>query len=116
MELALPMYHAHPYFSLKNLGKKCSFYMAKYGTHKMWRRAGVQNQGHCHAPSTGNGGEAFPCLFWLLRAASIPQLRAASFQSLPSSLHHPLLCRSVSNRHLCPSYQDSFDGILGPPG
>ena len=22
MELALPMYNAHPYFSLKNLGKK----------------------------------------------------------------------------------------------
>ena len=25
------MYNVHPYFSLKNLGKKCALYMAKYG-------------------------------------------------------------------------------------
>ena len=30
-ELVLPMYNGHPYFSLKNLGKKCAFYTAKYG-------------------------------------------------------------------------------------
>ena len=34
MELVLPMYNVHPYFSLKNLGKKkCTLYMAKYGTY-----------------------------------------------------------------------------------
>ena len=26
------MYNAHPYFSLKNLGRKCALYMAKYST------------------------------------------------------------------------------------
>ena len=26
------MYNVHPYFSLKNLGKKCTLYMAKYGS------------------------------------------------------------------------------------
>ena len=31
MELVLPMYNAHPYFPLKNLGKKCALYMPKYG-------------------------------------------------------------------------------------
>ena len=31
MKLILPMYNAHPYFSLKNLGKKYTLYMAKYG-------------------------------------------------------------------------------------
>ena len=30
-ELVLPVYNGHPYFSLKNLGKKCAFYTAKYG-------------------------------------------------------------------------------------
>ena len=31
MELVLLMYNAHPYFSLKNLGKKkCTLYRAKY--------------------------------------------------------------------------------------
>ena len=30
-ELVLPMYNMHPYFYLKNLGKKCSLHMAKYG-------------------------------------------------------------------------------------
>ena len=30
MKLARPMYNAHPYFSLKNLGKKCALYTAKY--------------------------------------------------------------------------------------
>ena len=30
MELVLPMYNEHPYFSLKNLGKKCTLYTAKY--------------------------------------------------------------------------------------
>ena len=30
MELVLPMYNAHLYFPLKNLGKKCTLYMAKY--------------------------------------------------------------------------------------
>ena len=29
MELVLSMYNAHPYFSLKNLGKRCTLYMAK---------------------------------------------------------------------------------------
>ena len=32
MELVLPMYNVHPYFSLKNLGKNCTLYTAKYGT------------------------------------------------------------------------------------
>ena len=31
MELVLPMYNAHPYFSLKNVGKKCALYTVKYG-------------------------------------------------------------------------------------
>ena len=31
MELVLPIYNVHPYFSLKNLGKKCALYKAKYG-------------------------------------------------------------------------------------
>ena len=30
IELVLPMYNAHPYFSNKNLSKKCALYMAKY--------------------------------------------------------------------------------------
>ena len=30
MELVLPMYNVHPYFPLKNLGKKCALYTAKY--------------------------------------------------------------------------------------
>ena len=30
MELVLPTYNAHLYFPLKNLGKKCTLYMAKY--------------------------------------------------------------------------------------
>ena len=30
-ELVLPMYNAHPYFSLKNLGKKCALYTANTG-------------------------------------------------------------------------------------
>ena len=30
-ELVLPMYNVHPYFSLKNLSKKCSLYMTIYG-------------------------------------------------------------------------------------
>ena len=30
MELVLPMYNVHLYFSLKNLGKKNALYMAKY--------------------------------------------------------------------------------------
>ena len=30
MELVLPMYNVHPYFSLKNLGKKCTLYKTKY--------------------------------------------------------------------------------------
>ena len=29
MKLVLPMYNVHPYFSLKNLGKKCALYEAK---------------------------------------------------------------------------------------
>ena len=29
MELVLPMYNVHPYFSLKNLGKKYTIYMVK---------------------------------------------------------------------------------------
>ena len=29
--LIIAMYNVHPYFSLKNLGKKCPLYMAKYG-------------------------------------------------------------------------------------
>ena len=32
MELVLPMYNAHPYFSLKNLGKRYSLYMTKYSS------------------------------------------------------------------------------------
>ena len=32
MELVLPMYNAHPYFSLKNLAKNCTLYTAKYGS------------------------------------------------------------------------------------
>ena len=31
MEVVLFMYNAHPYFSLKNVGKKCAVHMAKYG-------------------------------------------------------------------------------------
>ena len=31
MELVLPMYNVHPYFSLKNLGKKVSIIHGKYG-------------------------------------------------------------------------------------
>ena len=34
MELVLPMYNAHPYFSLKSLGKKCPYtqqYMVQGG-------------------------------------------------------------------------------------
>ena len=31
MELVLPMYNVHPYFSLNNLGKKCALHMGKYG-------------------------------------------------------------------------------------
>ena len=30
MGFVLPVYNAHPYFPLKNLGKKCILYMAKY--------------------------------------------------------------------------------------
>lgn len=30
MELVLPKYNVHLYFSLINLGKKCTLYMAKY--------------------------------------------------------------------------------------
>ena len=31
MELVLPMYNAHPYFPLKNVGKiVCTIYMAKF--------------------------------------------------------------------------------------
>ena len=30
MKLLLPVYNAHPYFSLKNLGNKCALYTAKY--------------------------------------------------------------------------------------
>ena len=30
MESVRPMYNAHPYFSLKNRGNKCTLYMAKY--------------------------------------------------------------------------------------
>ena len=30
--LVLPMYIVHPYFSLKNLGKKCAWYTAKYSS------------------------------------------------------------------------------------
>ena len=30
--IIIPMYNVHPYFSLKNLGKKYALYMAKYGT------------------------------------------------------------------------------------
>ena len=29
-ELVLPMYNVHPYFSLKNLGKKSALYTVKY--------------------------------------------------------------------------------------
>ena len=32
MKLVLPVYNVHHYFSLKNLGKKCTLYMSKYGT------------------------------------------------------------------------------------
>ena len=32
MELVLPMYNVHPYFSLKTVGKKCTFFMVKYNT------------------------------------------------------------------------------------
>lgn len=32
-ELELPMYNVHPYFSLTNLGKKCTLYKAKYGNY-----------------------------------------------------------------------------------
>ena len=32
MELVLPIYSVHPYFPLKNLGKKCALYMSKYST------------------------------------------------------------------------------------
>lgn len=28
----IPLYNVHPYFSLRNLGKKCAQYKAKYGT------------------------------------------------------------------------------------
>ena len=38
MELVLPMYNVHTYFSLKNLGKKCTLYTAKYGTYLPRRR------------------------------------------------------------------------------
>ena len=31
MELVVPMYNMHTYFSLKNLCKKYTLYMAKYG-------------------------------------------------------------------------------------
>ena len=31
MELVLPTYNVHPYFSLKNLGKNCASHTAKYG-------------------------------------------------------------------------------------
>ena len=31
MELVLPMYNAHPYFSRTNLGKRCALHTAKYG-------------------------------------------------------------------------------------
>ena len=31
MELVLPMYNVHPYFSLKTVGKNCTLYTAKYG-------------------------------------------------------------------------------------
>ena len=31
MELVLPTYNGDPYFSLKNLGKECTLYMANYG-------------------------------------------------------------------------------------
>ena len=32
------MYNAHPLFSLKNLGKKCTFYMAKYSNWPLWQK------------------------------------------------------------------------------
>ena len=32
--LIIPRYNANPYFSLKNLGKRCALYMAKYGNFK----------------------------------------------------------------------------------
>ena len=35
-ELVLPMYNVHLYFSLKNLGKKCALYMAKYEYYISW--------------------------------------------------------------------------------
>ena len=34
-ELVLPMYNVHPYFSLKNVGKKVCMYTAKYGIPKL---------------------------------------------------------------------------------
>ena len=30
--IIIPMYNVHPFFSLKNLGKRCALYMAKYST------------------------------------------------------------------------------------
>ena len=35
MDSVLPMYNEHPHFSLRNLGKKCTLYMAKYSKSKM---------------------------------------------------------------------------------
>ena len=35
MESVLPMYNAHPYFSLKNRGNKCTLYMAKYSNKRV---------------------------------------------------------------------------------
>ena len=35
MELVLPIYNTHPYFSPKTLGKNCALYMAKYGKFTM---------------------------------------------------------------------------------
>ena len=35
MELVLTMNNAHSYFSVKNLGRKCSLYMAKY---RVWEK------------------------------------------------------------------------------
>ena len=32
MELVLPMYNVHPYFSFKILAKQCTLYVAKYSS------------------------------------------------------------------------------------
>ena len=69
-ELVLPMYNEHPYFSLKNLGKKCTLYMAKYG-HQLFKGPickyspilGNEGLGLQHVKFEGTQFSPYRCLY-----------------------------------------------------